>query len=66
MHVEGASPSIVQILVADSIYSTRIFPAGEWTLAIDVPNDDKFSMRINSKQQIRVYGISFESPNPLL
>ena len=62
MHLEGASPAIVQILVADSIYSTRIFPAGEWTLAIDIPNEDKFSMRISSERQIRVYGISFESP----
>ncbi len=62
MHVAGESPSIVQILVADSIYSTRIFPSGEWTLAVDVPNEDKFSMRIRSEQQVRVYGISFESP----
>ena len=62
MHVAGESPSIVQILVADSIYSTRIFPSGEWTLAVDVPNEDKFSMRISSEQQVRVYGISFESP----
>lgn len=62
MHAEGASPSIVQILVADTIYSTRIFPAGEWTLAIDVPIEDRFSMRISSEQEIRVYGISFESP----
>ena len=62
MHVAGESPSIVQILVADSIYSTRIFPSGEWTLAVDVPNEDKFSMRIRSEEQVRVYGISFESP----
>ena len=62
MHVAGESPSIVQILVADSIYSTRIFPSGEWTLAVDVPNEDKFSIRIRSEQQVRVYGISFESP----
>ena len=62
MHLEGESPTVVQILVADSIYSTRIFPSGEWTLAIDVPGEDEFSMRIGSEQQVRIYGISFESP----
>jgi len=62
MHLEGASPSIVQILVADSIFSTRIFPAGEWTLALEVPTEDKFSMRITSDALVRVFGISFESP----
>ena len=62
MHEAGDSPSNDQILVADSIYSTRIYPSGEWTLAVDVPNEDKFSMRISSEQQVRVYGISFESP----
>jgi len=59
---KGASPSIVQILVADSIFSTRIFPAGEWTLALEVPTEDKFSMRITSDALVRVFGISFESP----
>lgn len=62
MHLEGASPSVVQIRVADSIFSTRIFPAGEWTLALALPSEDEFSMRISSEEQIRVYGISFESP----
>ena len=62
MHLEGNAPSVVQLLVADSVYSTRVFPAGEWTLALDVPAEDAFSMRIRSQQQVRVYGISFESP----
>lgn len=62
MHLEGTSPTVVQIRVADSIFSTRIFPSGEWTLALDIPSEDEFSMRISSEEQIRVYGISFESP----
>ena len=62
IHLEGAAPTKAEVLVADTLFSTRVFPEGEWTLALDIPVADEFSLRLNSSEQTRIFGISFESP----
>ena len=62
IHLEGAAPTKAEVLVADTLFSTRVFPEGEWTLALDIPVADEFSMRLYSSEQTRIFGISFESP----
>jgi hypothetical protein len=63
MHLEGSAPVEVMIYVEDTLYSTRVFPVGEWTLGVDVPEVKAFTMRMRSSAVARVYGISFESPS---
>ena len=63
MHLEGAAPVEVGVYVADTLYSTRVFPSGEWTLGVDVPAVKAFSMRLSSVAPARIFGISFESPS---
>ena len=62
IHLEGAAPTKAEILVADTLFSTRVFPEGEWTLALDVPTTDEFELRLTASAPSRIYGISFESP----
>ena len=62
IHLEGVAPTKAEILVADTLFSTRVFPEGEWTLALDVPTTDEFELRLTASAPSRIYGISFESP----
>ena len=63
MHLEGIAPVEVDIKVEDTLFSTRVFPAGEWTLGVDVPEVKAFTMELRSSKQARIYGVSFESPS---
>ena len=62
LHMDASAPARVSFRVEDTVYSTRIFPDGEWTLALDVPLVNEFSMHIQSSQPARIFGWSFESP----
>ena len=62
LHMDASAPVRVSFSVEDTIYSTRIFPNGEWTLGLDVPLVDEFSMHIESSAPARIFGWSFESP----
>ena len=62
IHLEGAAPTKADIIVADTLFSTRIFPEGEWTLALDIPLVDEFDLRLSASSPTRIFGISFESP----
>ena len=62
MHMEGTAPTRVEVFVEDTLFSTRIFPEGEWTLAIEIPYTQEFDLKLTSNAQARIYGISFDSP----
>ena len=62
LHMDASAPARVSFSVEDTTYSTRIFPNGEWTLGLDVPLVDEFSMHIESTAPARIFGWSFESP----
>jgi lysophospholipase L1-like esterase len=62
LHIDGLAPTKADIIVADTVFSTRIFPEGEWTLALDIPLVDEFNLRLSSSASSRIFGISFESP----
>lgn len=54
---------IAQILVADTVFSTRAFPEFfEGALALDIPEDEEFTLALQSDESPRIFGISFESP----
>ena len=62
LHLEGTAPTVAEVYTGDTLFSTRVFPEGEWTLALDIPLVDKFELRLRSSAQTRIFGISFESP----
>lgn len=62
MHLEGEYTTRVELLVEDTVFSSRMFPEGEWTLALELPKVDEFSIVLSSKGPSRIYGLSFESP----
>ena len=62
LHMDASAPAKVSFHIEDTLYSTRIFPKGEWTLGLDVPLVNEFSMHIQSSESARVFGWSFESP----
>jgi len=62
IHLEGSSPTRAEVFVEDTLFSTRIFPEGEWTLAIEIPYTEQFDLKLSSRTQVRAFGISFDSP----
>lgn len=62
MSLQAKAPLSAEIWVADTLFSTRIFPAGSWSLALDVPPVEAFTLQLGSTASARVFGISFESP----
>ena len=62
MRLEGEYTTRVELLVEDTVFSSRLFPEGEWTLAQELPKVDEFSLALSSKGPSRIYGLSFESP----
>ena len=62
IHMEGAAPTRAEVFVEDTLFSTRIFPEGEWTLAIEIPYTQQFGLKLTSNAQTRIFGISFDSP----
>lgn len=62
MSLQAQAPLSARVWVADTLYSTRVFPKGRWSLALDVPEVDAFKLELSSTAPARIFGISFESP----
>lgn len=62
MSVGTTAMTIVQIWVADTIYSTQSLPENtEGTVDIEVPDAESFTLAMQSDVSPRIYGLSFES-----
>lgn len=58
---ESVHPVVVQVEVADSVFSTTELPSGEWTRTIPHPDTTVFDLVVVGDSTTRIYGLSFES-----
>ncbi|MEY2963039.1 MAG: hypothetical protein RL754_300 [Bacteroidota bacterium] len=63
--MEGRAEKSVLVISGDTVYSLLNVPGGSSVHSLNFPAENEFTLRIESKDSVRVFGLSFESTSGL-